>query len=144
MVRLSHFYTGRLLKNWVNVCKLRKLNDEPRHVLYNRLRSDPNNSTTVENVAQRTVQTADTDAVQNAMNARHRADSFVGEHGPRSLHAVQQPDTQGESFMEDCRRLVYYIHLCISFLYIFGLSVHIGLYILFVAAEHISLMHLNI
>jgi hypothetical protein len=30
LVRLSHFYTGRLLKNWVNVCKLRKLNDEPR------------------------------------------------------------------------------------------------------------------
>jgi hypothetical protein len=104
LVRLSHFYTGRLLKNWVNVCKLRKLNDEPRHVLYNRLRSDPTNSTTVENVAQRTVQTADTDAVQCAMNARDRTDSFVGEHGPRSMHAVQQPDTPGESFMEDCRR----------------------------------------
>jgi hypothetical protein len=88
LVRLSHFYTGRLLKNCVNVCKLRKLNDEPRHVLYNRLRSDPTNSTTTENVAQRTVQTADTDAVQCAMNARDRTDSFVGEHGPRSMHAV--------------------------------------------------------
>jgi hypothetical protein len=104
LVRLSHFYTGRLLKNWVNVCKLRKLNDEPRHVLYNRLRSDPTNSTTVENVAQRTVQTADTDAVQCAMNARDKTHSFVGVHGPRSIHAVQQPDTPGESFMEDCRR----------------------------------------
>jgi hypothetical protein len=104
LVRLSHFYTGRLLKNWVNVCKLRKLNDEPRHVLYNRLRSDPTNSTTVENVAQRTVQTADTDAVQCAMNAGDKTHSFVGVHGPRSIHAEQQPDTPDESFVEDCRR----------------------------------------
>jgi hypothetical protein len=103
-VRLSHFYTGRLLKNWVNVCKLRKLNDEPRHVLYNRLRSDPTNSTTVDNVAQRTVQTADTDAVQCAMNARDKTHSFVGVHGPRSIHAEQQQDTPDESFVEDCRR----------------------------------------
>jgi hypothetical protein len=44
VAKLQHFYTGKILKNYHNVAKLRKLIDSARDVLYNRLRgsaSDP-------------------------------------------------------------------------------------------------------
>jgi hypothetical protein len=39
LVKLVHFYTGRELKNFINVDKLRRLRDTPRDVLYNRHRT---------------------------------------------------------------------------------------------------------
>ena len=37
LVRLQHFYSGKLLKNWINVCKLKRLRDESRDRLYNKI-----------------------------------------------------------------------------------------------------------
>ncbi len=28
-------YSGRILKNWINACHLKRLRDEPRSVIYN-------------------------------------------------------------------------------------------------------------
>jgi hypothetical protein len=39
VAKLQHFYTGKILKNYHNMAKLRKLTDSARDVLYNRLRS---------------------------------------------------------------------------------------------------------
>jgi hypothetical protein len=38
LVKLVHFYTGRELKNFINVDKLKRLRDTPRDVMYNRHR----------------------------------------------------------------------------------------------------------
>jgi hypothetical protein len=39
LVKLVHFYTGRELKNFINVDKLKRLRDTPRDVMYNRHRT---------------------------------------------------------------------------------------------------------
>jgi hypothetical protein len=39
--KLVHFYTGRELKNFINVDKLKRLRDSSRDILYNRHRTDP-------------------------------------------------------------------------------------------------------
>jgi hypothetical protein len=39
LLRLRHFYSGRDLKNWVNVALVRRLKDCGRQVLYNRLKA---------------------------------------------------------------------------------------------------------
>jgi hypothetical protein len=41
LVKLVHFYTGRELKNFINVDKLKRLRDSSRDTLYNRHRTDP-------------------------------------------------------------------------------------------------------
>jgi hypothetical protein len=57
LVRLQHYYTGKILKNWINVCHLKRLKDESRLKLYNRLKANESDSDTTPDVEQRTVQT---------------------------------------------------------------------------------------
>jgi hypothetical protein len=45
LVKLVHFYTGRELKNYINVDKLKRLRDSSRDILYNRHRTDPHSYT---------------------------------------------------------------------------------------------------
>lgn len=45
LAKLQHLFTGKILKNFVNVCKLREVSDD-RDILYNRFR--PLSSTTVQ------------------------------------------------------------------------------------------------
>jgi hypothetical protein len=58
LVRLQHFYTGKLLKNLVNVCHLRRLKDESRLKLYNKLCTDDAELQSTADVNQPTVQTS--------------------------------------------------------------------------------------
>jgi hypothetical protein len=73
LAKLVHFYTGKPLKNFINVDNLKRLRDEPREVLYNRHRSTQQTFVTDNDVlAQRTVQPAieqRTDSAQNSLNA---------------------------------------------------------------------------
>jgi hypothetical protein len=57
LVRLQHYYTGKILKNWINVCHLKRLKDESRLKLYNRLKANEGDSDTTQDIEQRTVQT---------------------------------------------------------------------------------------
>jgi hypothetical protein len=57
LVRLQHYYTEKVLKNWINICHLKRLKDESRLKLYNRLNSNESDSDTTPDVEQRTVQT---------------------------------------------------------------------------------------
>jgi hypothetical protein len=57
LVRLRHYYTGKILKNWINVCHIKRLKVESRLKLYNRLNANENDSDTTPDVEQRTVQT---------------------------------------------------------------------------------------
>jgi hypothetical protein len=73
LAKLVHFYTGKPLKNFINVDKLKRLRDEPREVLYNRHRPRQQTfSMDIEVLAQRTVQPVieqRTDGSQNSLNA---------------------------------------------------------------------------
>jgi hypothetical protein len=73
LAKLVHFYTGKPLKNFMNMDKLKRLRDEPREVLYNRHRPTQQTSSTDNDVlAQKTVQPAieqRTDGAQNSLNA---------------------------------------------------------------------------
>jgi hypothetical protein len=72
VAKLVHFYTGKPLKNFINVDKLKRLRDEPREVLYNRHRPTQQTfSTDNDALAQRTVQPAieqRTDGAQKSLN----------------------------------------------------------------------------
>jgi hypothetical protein len=61
LVKLQHMYTGRQLRNYINVDKLRKLRDAPREVLYNRLRTNHADETLVSQPEQRTLQMLEVD-----------------------------------------------------------------------------------
>jgi hypothetical protein len=70
LAKLVHFRTGKPLKNFINVDKLKRLRDEPRKVLYNRHRPTQQTfSTDTDVLAQRTMQLAieqRTDGAQNS------------------------------------------------------------------------------
>ena len=57
VVRLQHYFTGKVLRNWINVAHLRRLRDEGRLKLYNRLNTQ-NSDAIVSGTDQPTVQTA--------------------------------------------------------------------------------------
>jgi Integrase zinc binding domain len=40
LVKLQHYYSGKLLRNWINVSHLKSLRDTPRQELYNRYASN--------------------------------------------------------------------------------------------------------
>jgi hypothetical protein len=40
LARVQHMYSGKILKNWINVSKLKRLRDESRQVLYNKYKPD--------------------------------------------------------------------------------------------------------
>jgi hypothetical protein len=73
LAKLVHFYTGKPLKNFINVDKLKRLRDEPREVLYNRHRPTQQSfSMDSDELAQRTVQPAieqRADGAQNSLDA---------------------------------------------------------------------------
>jgi hypothetical protein len=58
LARLQHWNTGRILKNYIHVSKLKRLRDESRDKLYNRLRPTHSQDSTVNTDQQPTVQTA--------------------------------------------------------------------------------------
>jgi hypothetical protein len=72
LAKLVHFYTGKPLKNFINVDKLKRLRDEPREVLYNRHKPTQQSfSMDNDELAQRTVQPAieqRADGAQNSLN----------------------------------------------------------------------------
>jgi hypothetical protein len=58
LVRLQHWNTGKILKNYIHVSKLKRLKDESRDKLYNRLRPANSQDSTMDVDQQPTVQTA--------------------------------------------------------------------------------------
>ena len=56
LYKLQFMYSGKLLRNWVHACKIRRLRDESRQNLYNRLNSQPPDTTAPQPAEQRTVQ----------------------------------------------------------------------------------------
>ena len=58
VVRLQHYFTGKVLRNWINVTHLRRLRDEGRLKLYNRLNAQNSDANIVSGTDQPTVQTA--------------------------------------------------------------------------------------
>jgi hypothetical protein len=57
LAKLQHFYSGKILKNWVNVCHLKRLKDESRIKLYNKLSARTTDTETIAEQSQPTVQT---------------------------------------------------------------------------------------
>jgi hypothetical protein len=86
LAKLVHFYTGKPLKNFINVDKLKRLRDEPREVLYNRHRPTQQTSSTDNDVlTQRTVQPAveqRADGAQNSINAIGAALKLTNDNSP--------------------------------------------------------------
>jgi hypothetical protein len=86
LAKLVHFYTGKPLKNFINVDKLKRLRDEPREVLYNRHRPTQQTSSTDNDVlTQRTVQPAveqRADGAQNSLNAIGAALKLKNDNSP--------------------------------------------------------------
>jgi hypothetical protein len=97
LAKLVHFYTGKPLKNFINVDKLKRLRDEPREVLYNRHRPTQQTSNTDnEMLTQRTVQPAVEQRADGARNSLNAIGTALKLENDNSLwHALQRE--QGET-----------------------------------------------
>jgi hypothetical protein len=97
LAKLVHFYTGKPLKNFINVDKLKRLRDEPREVLYNRHRPTQQTSNTDNDVlTQRTVQPAVEQRADGAQNSLNAIGTALKLENDNSLwHALQRE--QGET-----------------------------------------------
>jgi hypothetical protein len=77
-VKLVHFYTGKPLKNFVNVDKLRRLRDESREVLYNRHKPTQQTFITEDMMTEeRTVQPSSDTIADGAPNSLNPIDTIV-------------------------------------------------------------------
>jgi hypothetical protein len=78
LVKLVHFYTGKPLKNFINVDKLRRLRDESREVLYNRHKPTQQTFITEDMMTeQRTVQPSSDTNADGAQNSLNPIDTIV-------------------------------------------------------------------
>jgi len=57
VVKLQHLSSGKILRNWINVCHLTRLRDEGRRQLYNRLKGQYSDGNDTVDIHQPTVQT---------------------------------------------------------------------------------------
>jgi hypothetical protein len=96
LAKLVHFYTGKPLKNFINVDKLKRLRDEPREVLYNRHRPTQQTfNTDNEVLTQRTVQPAIEQRADGAQNTLNAIGTALKLDNDNSLwHALQQEQNE--------------------------------------------------
>jgi hypothetical protein len=78
LVKLVHFYTGKPLKNFINMDKLRRLRDESRAVLYNRHKPTQQTFITEDMMMeQRPVQPSSDTNADGAQNSVNPIDTIV-------------------------------------------------------------------
>jgi hypothetical protein len=108
LAKLVHFYTGKPLKNFINVDKLKRLRDEPREVLYNRHRPTQQTSSTDNDVlTQRTVQPAveqRADGAQNSLNAIGAALKLKNDNSPWQALQRAPDETDKVIYIEKSRQ----------------------------------------
>jgi hypothetical protein len=92
LAKLVHFYTGKPLKNFINMDKFKRLRDEPREVLHNRHRPTQQTFSTDNDVlTQRTVQLAIEQRADGAQNSLNAIGTVLKPDNDNSLwHALQR------------------------------------------------------
>jgi hypothetical protein len=106
LVRLQHYYTGKILKNWINVCHLKRLKDESRLKLYNRLKANESDSDTTPDVEQRTVQTMLGPTLSHRYEPREFNTSYNGQNERSGWNALTESQT-AESRQSRDEHMVY-------------------------------------
>jgi hypothetical protein len=94
------------LKNWINVCHLKRLKDESRLKLYNRLKANESDSDTTPDVEQRTVQTMLGPTLSHRYEPREFNTSYNGQNERSGWNALTESQT-AESRQSRDEHMVY-------------------------------------